>query len=144
MCVRSFAAIVLREMLVDDATAFIQQFDGNSSFGSRGRHGETSLHVFDDLQCRAAEWNHFAFGLRRGCRSGLWLRCRRPLHSLWTRRAAVAVGAGLLAYAVAVANQFGEIGAPRVVDQFRVAAEPLEQTLDIRGVCAEFLGNHLG
>ena len=44
----AFAAIVFVKVLVDDATVFVEQLDGNSTFGSRCRNGEAGLHVLDD------------------------------------------------------------------------------------------------
>src|SRR5215213_1526789 len=121
-------------MLVDDATVFIQQLHWDSSLGGRSRHGEAALHVFDDLQCRAADWDDFAIGL--------WLRFR----SFSRRRSSSGGRTGYRRCHNAIASTIGklaEIGTPGVVDEFGVIAEALEKRFDIGGISAEFFGDCL-
>src|ERR1041384_8195496 len=136
-------------MLVDDATVLVEELHRNATLGSRGRHGETALHVFDDLQRGSADGEHFAFGLRLRLRFGsrrrrsCWSRSSsRGRARFWSRRA-VSVSGGYDCGRT-IAGKLAEISAPRVVDEIGVTAKALQQGLDVGGIGAEFLGDYLG
>src|SRR5690349_6544537 len=103
-------------MLVDDATVLVEQLHRNAALGSRGRHGETALHVFDDLQRGAADGEHFAFRLRFSFRSwgGRWSRGNGWGRARFrSRRGAVAVSR-CNDCGRAIARELAEVVAPRV------------------------------
>src|ERR1043165_2910010 len=139
VCVRSFAAIVFSQVLIDDPAVFVQQLYGNSAFGSGSRNVETALHVLDDLECRSANGNCFGVCWWRRSRR-LWLRSTGRRRR-WSRSRSIRWNDGGFC---TIATQFTEIRPPRPVHQFGVAAEALQETFDVRGVCAELLSDNLG
>src|SRR5690349_15235332 len=143
-------------MLIDKAAVLVEQFYRDSSFGSRGGNVETALHVLHDLQRRSAQRNRFDV---RGWTRRDWLGFRNSGRGrsggsarFATCSARIAIGfhdcdwrccfgavAGRLCCARAVAEYFTEVGPPGVVDELRIATEPLEQGLHVLGVRAKFL-----
>src|ERR1041385_860806 len=54
-----FSAIVLCQILVDDASVLIEQLNRNASLRGGGRHTQTRFHIFDDLCGGTAKGNDF-------------------------------------------------------------------------------------
>ena len=88
MRVRSFAAIIFLQMLVDDATVLIQQLHGDAPLRRSSGNREAGLHVLNDLKRGPANRNGFGrcdflglssfLGWRRLRRRGGRLSFRRP------------------------------------------------------------------
>src|ERR1043165_2273175 len=82
-------------MLVDDSAVLVEEFYGNTSFGSRSRNIKTSLHVLDDLQRRTTERDCFDVrGRTRGDRLGLGNGCGSLRRRAWFASCATSIAVG--------------------------------------------------
>src|SRR5712691_1720101 len=140
MSVRSLAAIVLFKKLVDDPPVFIQELYRNATLRSRRRNRKARLHVFNDLECAAANGcglrvrfsyrrRGHGFPFRSGCDGNFrWSRFsnfRRSvswssLSNNWSGSAASIVRSVSLGSHLGIAEQLCEIYTPRFVNQLGI------------------------